>query len=597
MQQPDVSSRTGDVTCLVMAAIFLAGFAAVAIKLKDVQLDNVASITSAGEKQMLRRIRTPGERGRILASDGTVLASNRPVRLITLNPEHFQSRTQDMTATNIHNAVESAAIVVGRDSPLSMHDIERHIKRNLARPLIVWRDVTDSELARFAEHEDMLPGFECEETLVREYPEGSLASHVLGYVGRDRVDAGSGERRFNYVEFEMRGRAGLEERYDSFLRGAPGEDAVTVDARGFARKEWTVVPPQNGPDLILSLDVAMQRAAEEQLRGLKGACVALDPRNGAVLAMASSPDYNANLFVPVLTQELWQDMSNDPSKPLLNRAISGSYAPGSTFKPVTALAGMGAGFSPAAGYECTGAYRLGKMSIRCTHLWGHDPPVLDLTMALKESCNPFFCDLGMRAGTNALIMAARKAGLGARTHIDLPGEAQGIVPDDEWKRANWGEKWYPGDLAQMSIGQGMLLVTPLQMARLAGGLGTGKLATPHLKAGEKGETEPLPFPEWQLEAVRKGMKRVVKDGTGRKAGTNLAVEVAGKTGTAEVGRGATRRKNAWFIAYAPAANPTVALAIVIENGETGGATAAPKAREILKARFGELAQSGGKEGA
>ena len=587
LRQLAFGRRSGDFTCIAVAALFLAGFVALAVKLHDVQIDNVATLTYDAARQSVRRVRTPGERGRILAADGTVLAANRPTRTIVVNAEAFQKRTWEATTTNILAAVERAAAFVGRESRLSADDVQRHIKRNLARPLVAWKNVTDDELARFCENEIDLPGFSCEESDERIYPQGAAAAHIIGYVGRDRVQSSEGDERMNYVEFEMRGRGGLEDRYDSFLRGVPGEKKLTVDARGFAIREWTVVESQKGPDLVLSLDMALQYAAERELEGCKGACVALDPRDGAVLAMASSPGFDPNDFVPTLPAALWDELSHDPDKPLLNRATQGTYAPGSTFKPVTAFAGMGAGLSHSAGFDCRGAYRIGPMRIRCSHAWGHWSGRLDLADALKESCNPYFCDFAVRAGTNALITTARKVGLGSKTGIDFSVEAPGVVPDDEWKRAHWHERWYPGDLPQMAIGQGMLLVTPLQMARLAGAIGTGYLVRPHLKAGEPPEKSPLPFPKWQIDVVRDGMFRVVNasGGTGRRAGDGLGVKIAGKTGTAEVGAGATRRKNTWFICYAPVENPTVALAIVVENGETGGSTAAPKAREILKARF------------
>ncbi len=570
-------------TCLVVAALFFAGFAALALRLKDVQIEQVASLTYDAARQSVRRVRIPGQRGRILARDGTVLADNRPARAIVLNAGPYQRRTWDATATNIYAAVAAAAEIVGRASTLKLEDIEKHLKRKLARPLPVWRNVTDEELARFAEHSDELPGFECEESLERFYPQGSLAAHAIGYVGRDRPEATEGDESANFVDFEMRGRCGLEDRYDSFLRGASGVLCMTVDARGFSTREWTQIEPQKGPDLVLSLDVALQKEAQKQLEGCKGALVALDPRDGAVLAMASAPDFDLNDFVPVLKQELWRRLSTDPEKPLLCRATAGTYAPGSTFKPVTALAGLDAGLGALTQYECTGSYTVGGMRIRCTRMWGHGE--LDLAHALRESCNPYFCDFAVRAGSNAVIRAAREFGLGAKTGIDFPAEAAGVVPDDEWKREHWREKWYPGDLPQMAIGQGMLLATPLQMARIAAAIGVGYLVTPHLRASEPVERRPLPFSKEHLAAVRRGMELVVDGGTGRRAGEGVGVKVAGKTGTAEVGSLANRRKNTWFIAYAPAAKPEIAIAVVVERGESGGSTAAPKANALLRLRY------------
>ena len=259
------------------------------------------------------------------------------------------------------------------------------------------------------------------------------------------------------------------------------------------------------------------------------------------------------------------------------------YAPGSTFKPVTALAALNEGIPDSLTYECTGVYEIGEMKLRCARRWGHGPE--NLRTALRDSCNPYFCNLAMEAGTNALVSAARALGLGQKTGIDFGVDMAGVVPDDEWKRRQYGCGWYVGDLAQMSIGQSMLLVSPLQMARLAGAIGTGYLAVPRLKAGEHAELKPLPFREEHLRAVREGMELVTSAGSARSACEGVAVKVAGKTGTAEVGTGANRRNNTWFIAYAPADRPTVAIAMVIERGESGGSTTAPKVGNILRGIF------------
>ena len=384
--------------------------------------------------------------------------------------------------------------------------------------------------------------------------------------------------------------------YDSFLRGVPGERKVLVDARGFAIREWTAVAPRKGPDLDLTIDAGLQAVVERQLAGHKGACAAIDPRNGEVLALASAPGFDPNLFVPVLKQDVYDRYAKDPSKPLLNRACAGAYAPGSTFKPVTALAGLSSGFSPRETYVCDGAYELGAMKLHCSSRWGHGP--VDMRRALMKSCNPYFCNLAMDIGTNALMRAARAFGLGTKTGLDFGSDMAGTVPDAAWKAKMYRERWYPGDLAQMSIGQGMLLVSPLQMARVAGAIGTGRLVTPRLKKGLPAESVALPFPKEQLEVVRDGMRMVVAGdgvsrGTGWRAGEGVAAEVCGKTGTAEIGRGATRRNNTWFIAYAPAKSPTVAIAMVIENGESGGGTTAPKVGAVLKAIFGEKDTQGG----
>lgn len=599
--KPDENPLVPIVSCALTALLFVLGFTVLAVRLRSEQLEQTADRNFEMMNQSVRRVQTGGIRGRILARNGEELAVNVQTSSIVLNLAAFQRRTWKQTAAEIRTAIDAATQTVGRASALTDRDIERHINQKLARPLVVWNNVSEDELSRFAEHESELPGFSHVDALERRYPQGRLASQLLGYVGRERAESEAGDKKFNYYDFEMRGRAGIEFYYDSFLRGVPGERNVRVDARGFPCAEWEVVSPRPGPDLQLTIDVPIQREAERQLAGLCGACVVLDPRDGAVLALASAPGYDPNAFVPVLRRELYDAYAADPRKPLLNRACGEGYAPGSTFKPITALAGLGTGMNPDAEYECIGAFSLGEFRIRCARTWGHGE--LDLRHALKESCNSYFCRMGYEAGTNAVITAAQAFGLGAKTGIDFGTDFAGVVPDDAWKRRYYEERWYPGDVAQMSIGQGMLLVTPLQMARVIGAIGTGRLVTPHLKAGMATDSVSLPYPSRHLEVVREGLHMVVeKTGTGHRGAEGVEADVMGKTGTAEVGRGATRRKNTWFVAHAKGTDASrpdarareVAVAMVVERGESGGGTTAPKVREILKTVFNnpESAQGG-----
>ena len=578
------------VACLVLAAVVVVGLLHLAFRVYEVQVVGAADYGYASARQSIRRVQVGGERGRILDRNGRELAGNRTSLSIVCHPAKFQKRTWEATVDGILQACSNVAETIGLPLPIDRRTVRRHVNQSLAMPLFVWRDVGADELARFAEQDCESLGFSIDETEERTYPQGALAAHLLGYVGRDRGEAVAGDEKFNFFAPELRGRAGVEHYYDSFLRGVSGERKLLVDARGFAIRDWTVVEPSRGPDLRLTLDSALQRAVERQLAGLKGACAAIDPRNGDVLALASAPGFDPNDFVPVLEKELYERYASDPNKPLLNRACGGAYAPGSTFKPVVALAALNLGVPADIRYDCTGVFELGPMKLRCASRWGHGS--LDLRHALMKSCNPFFCSLGFDIGTNAVCRAAKAFGLGSKTGLDFGVDMAGTVPDAEWKNRMYGEKWYQGDLAQMSIGQGMLLVSPLQMALLAGAIGTGYRVTPHLKAGIASERTPLPFAPEHLQVVREGMRMVVAGdgesrGTGWRGGDGVAVPVSGKTGTAEIGRGAARRKNTWFIAYAPSDAPRLAVALVVENGESGGGTAAPMVGEILKAAFGE----------
>lgn len=570
------------------AAVVVIGFLVLAVRLKSVQITDSAQYGYANARQSVRRVQTAGERGRILDRHGQPLADTQIAVSIVCHPEDFQCRTWDATVESISNAIERVGARIGRPTEVHESTIRRHVRQTLPLPLVAWREISEEELAVFCEHQNEFPGFDVQESVERIYPNGSLAAHLLGYVGRERGESVAGDERFNYYVKELKGRAGIEYYYDSFLRGVPGEKKVLVDARGFAIRDWTAVEAKRGPDLQLSIDTGIQAVVENELKGHKGACVVLNPQTGEVLALASAPGFDPNDFVPYLDTDLYGRLSKDPTKPLLNRACGGSYAPGSTFKPITALAGLSVGFPPTREHECIGIYALAHMKLHCSARWGHGP--LDMRHALMKSCNPFFFDLAIDIGTNAVIQTARTMGLGSKTGIDFGEDVAGVVPDADWKMRTYHEKWFLGDLAQMAIGQGMLLASPLQMARVAGALGTGYLVTPHLKRDLPVEKTALPIPAANLKVVREGMRMVVngdgKDrGTGWRAGEDLHVVACGKTGTAEVGLGATRRKNTWFIAFAPEENPTVAIAMVIENGDSGGGTTAPKVGAILRRIF------------
>ena len=599
-----------------LGAVYLLGFLVLCSALFRLQYEDTSEFKADLALQNTRRIRVPGLRGRILDRNGAVLAECRPSHCIQCNVEEFQRRG---SATNTVAAVEEAVdrlaseLKLARHASLTHARIERHVKLSSAMPLMLWEDVSDETFARFAEHSDEYPGFDVSTRPERVYPCGRLAAHILGYTGRSRPDDADSA---HFFEHDMRGREGVERYYNRFLTGVAGERRVRVDARGFRptkQREAMMeddmdadVAPPAGLDLQLTIDKDVQAVLEAQLDGLTGAGVVLDPRDGAIIAMASAPTFDPNDCVPRLTREVYATLTNAPAKRLQNRAISESYAPGSTFKPITALAALANGWLPDDEYSCQGVYTLGNLRLHCWDRWGHGP--ITLRTALEKSCNTFFCNLGTAIGTNAVISAARAFGLGSVTGVDLGGETPGVVPDNEWKFSNFNERWYPGDTCQMSIGQGMLLVTPLQMAVVAAALANGgKIFTPYLFARTGGQPPPkpvrsVPFAREYITLVREGMRDVAEQGTGRRIRTrweeaepgtykrrrfNLNVTCAGKTGTAELGRGSTKRKNTWVIAFAPFEKPTVAMAMIVERGESGGSTVAPRVHAVLAHMFGE----------
>jgi penicillin-binding protein 2 len=363
---------------------------------------------------------------------------------------------------------------------------------------------------------------------------------------------------------------------------------IRVDARGYKYNVWQGESAVYGRDLQLTLDASLQRVLENALSEKRGAGVVIDPRNGEILAMASAPTIDPNSFIPVIREVQWARLLEDPEYPLLNRAVSGRYAPGSIFKPVTAFAAFSqTNFNPNAIHHCTGTFELGTMRLRCWDTYGHHD--IALRRAIEQSCNSYFCNLGYQTGPAALIAQAKTLGFGQKTGIDLPGESSGLLPDSEWKLDRLGEKWRPGDTCQMAIGQGLLLATPLQMAVLAATIANGgKVYKPHLVKKDN-PPEPLRSMNWSEEAltiVKGGMRDVVQQGTGRRVQL-CGTQVSGKTGTAEIDIKGVRHKNTWFLAYAPSDAPTVALVILVEDGESGGKTVAPLAREVLVSIFGE----------
>lgn len=594
-----------------LGCLFLFGFFVLGVSLYRLQTEKAGEFAEVETTQTTRRISVPALRGRILDRSGHVLADCRPSRCVICNLEELQQRGgRSNTVNAIDAAVEALSSAIRVPRTLTREQIARHVMRASALPLTVWRDLDEQAFARFAEHADAFPGFDMAVRAERRYPYGTLAAHVIGYTGRGRPGEDSvtapAERlgAHFFEELEIKGRKGVEGFYNRYLAGFPGERFLRVDARGFRPRKSAGqeladaaaddIAPTDGLDLVLTLDIGVQAELERQLEGVIGAGVVLDPRDGAVLAMASSPTFNPNDCIPHLTTAVYATLTNAPAKRGQNRAISEAYAPGSTFKPVTALAALATGWLPDDEYDCTGVYQLGPWKLRCWDYYGHGP--INLRQALEQSCNTFFCNVGSAIGTNALVEAARAFGLGACTGIDLGEETPGVVPDETWKKLHYNEPWYPGDTCQMSIGQGMLLVTPLQMAVVAATLANGGTRVKpylHKKAGmDASGTQPqpegpvVPFSQESIDLVREGMRDVVTKGTGRKIATGLPVTCAGKTGTAEIGRGETRRKNTWVIAFAPYEAPTVAMAMIVERGESGSKTVAPRVNAVFAEIFG-----------
>ncbi|MBN1334133.1 MAG: penicillin-binding protein 2, partial [Synergistales bacterium] len=411
----------------------------------------------------------------------------------------------------------------------------------------------------------------------RSYPAGPLVAHALGYVGEISSEELKSTSEYDYSGGDLIGKNGIERQYEWKLRGLPGEQAIEVDARGRKIKTLDITPATKGKDLYLTLDLGAQNLVSRLFQDKRGAAIALDVTNGEILVLYSSPVYDNNPLTWGVSSAEWRSLMNDPEKPMMNRAISGLYSPGSVFKPLVALAALDKGvISSSTRFYCSGKFRLGDRQFRCWQKYGHGS--VNLVNALKDSCDVYFYQVGLKVGIDDLIKWGLIMGLGTPTGIDLPGELSGNIAGRDWKKENLGENWYPGDTVNYSIGQGFLLMTPIQIARMYAYIANeGKIITPHLAKDHFTETRISPVDTTQLRLVKKGLEEVVRKGTGAAAG-QFDVSIAGKTGTIQNPHGPD---HALFAGYAPSDAPRFAAVVMVEAGEHGSTVAAPIVGELL----------------
>ena len=566
----------------------LAALSFLGVALWRAQVVNTLKYTTSLDRQSMRRVRLPAIRGTIQDRNGVPLAVNRPSYCIAVYAEELRlpgraSRTVD----EIERVLDGLAGVIGRPREVTREDIEKHIQIRRPLPLLAWRNIDNRVLARWAESRVSFPGVDVAIEPVREYPRGALAAHVLGYVGRlDPVLDGT----FHYYLPEMEGKTGVERTLNERLSGQAGGRLIRVDASGFRYAEEGIRAAVPGEDVRLTIDADIQEVLEKVLEGERGAGVVIDPRNGDILALASSPAFSPESIRSV---EAFGALGSDPSKPLYNRAIAGVYPPGSTFKPVVAIAALeNRRATGDTEFACPGYYMVGKRRIDCWSRRGHGR--IGMRKAIEQSCNSYFCQLGLQCGYVRVYHMAEAIGFGYRTEVELPGEARGLLPGDAWKRKAYnGDGWRDGDTCNVSIGQGALLVTPVQMAVFAAALANGgRVWRPRLVMRRDGSTagelaNEMGWSPATMAVVRGGMHDVVQaeNGTGKRARIP-GIEMAGKTGSAEYGPPSDRKKHAWMILFAPYREPRYAAALVIEDGVSGGITTAPRMREIMKSIFG-----------
>jgi penicillin-binding protein 2 len=540
-------------------------------------------------------------RGLIVDRFGIAMATNSPSYRAILVAE----QTPNLKAT-----LEAFSAIV----PLSERDIAKAMKERQHtqdfKPITVKDDLNWEEVNAVELNLPDLPGISIEIDQKRVYPFGGITSHILGYVAvpNEKDVERDPDPLLKQPGFRI-GKNGLERQYDAALRGGAGESQLEVNSFGRVIRELARQEGQPGGDLVTTLDIGLHQFAHQRLSSeMAGAAAVMDVYTGDLLALVSTPSYDPTAFYRGLTNDEWQELSNDIYGPLTNKAVAGQYAPGSTFKMMTALAALRAGVSPNDHVYCNGVTVLGSARFHCWKREGHGS--LDMTNALKFSCDVYFYEMARRAGIDRLAETARMFGLGSVEGLDLPGEKPGLIPDSQWKKATFGDIWHPGETLVAGIGQGFITATPLQLCVMAARIANGGYAVkPRLvrrvtDESQNDEGSPV-FPSLEispdhLKVLRTGMDMVsnTERGTAFRSRIDIpGMELAGKTGTSQVrritmaerARGVIKndqlpwdkRDHALFVAFAPVHAPRYACSVVVEHGGGGSAVAAPIARDIL----------------
>lgn len=576
------------------------GFALLVLigRVVDMQLFHAPVFQEKAHQNMVREVPISGPRGLILDRQGRVLARNTARFTIRLVPSEVSHPTR---------ALERISDLLKLPADQA-RELGRQLQEMPAEPIVIKESLDDVTLARFAEIQGDFPGIQLEVNPVREYPLGSLGSHVLGYVGEIDEDTLRRLRGKGYFHGEWVGKDGVELAHERLLHGSPGTRAIQVDATGRPVRRLEERPPHPGNDLFLTLDARLQRTAEEALAGtleiLKerngvgsgGVVVAIEAQTGRVRALASLPQYNPNHFARGISSRRFSRLVEDPRAPLMDRAVCGAYPPGSTYKIITTSAALAEGLAtPNSVYYCPGYQMVGGLPFNCFVTSGHG--ALDLVNCLAHSCDVAYYQMGTQLGLERMEKYSRAFGIGEKTGVDLPGEVTGNLPHPGWKEENVHEEWFAGDSANMAIGQGFLAVSPLQMAVATAAVANGgKVYRPYLleriqdSAGGLHDVpaRPLrrvPVDEAFLAVVRAGMLGAVDRGTA--AGVDSSgLDMAGKTGTVENSPTPDNpygRNHTWFTSFAPASRPDLVVTVFLEkSGGYGGSLAAPVAAKVFR---------------
>jgi penicillin-binding protein 2 len=553
----------------------------------SIQVRNPEFYSERAESNRIKAVPIVAPRGKILDRDGRVIVDNHSSYSVLLARENLKME-------------HLRPIADGLD--LDYNDLVARINRFKSRPkyepIVIKEELTTAEVAFVEAHRDpeFFPEMEVFHSQKRLYPQNQVAAHLVGYTSEISDKELDMPEFAKYEQGDIIGKAGIERQYNDTLRGIDGQRRVVVDNLGRVRQETEMKEAKPGKNLQLTIDLDLQVVAELAMADKMGAVVALDPRNGEVLAMVSRPAYDPNKFAVRIQTADWKNLTSNPDNPLLNRAIQAQLAPGSTFKPLMALAGLETGsIDDSFTVHCGGGASFYGHFHKCWQTHGG----ISLHRAIVQSCDVYFYNVGNRMGIDNIALYAEQAGFGHRTGIDLPNEAEGIVPSTQWKARTLRQKWYAGETISVSIGQGYLTVTPLQLASAIGGIAMGGLwYKPHLVKGHEEPPRKYPLDPVKVQKVVDGMYGVVNEGgTGVRAQLK-GIEICGKTGSAQTASNAYAKShkgaaqdNSWFVGFGQRNNPEIAVVALWQNGEHG-MLSAPVVRDVLKAYYDKKARLG-----
>jgi penicillin-binding protein 2 len=544
------------------------------------------------DNNRLREVQIQAPRGLIYERQGNILVENIPAYNLMLD----RSR-----AVDVNRSLQVAAQTLGRPVEELRAAIERQPGKTLFQPVLIAEDLSLSQVARLSVVSLEHPEFETEVGHLRLYRYGPMTEHLLGYLG-EVTEKELARPNTPLRSGDLVGRKGIEQSFDDHLRGIDGERIVIVDSRGRPKEETRRQRSEAGEQLELAVDLDLQQEAARFFEGKEGAAVALDPNTGEVRMLFSAPAFNPNLFSRRLDQAAWQELVETPTHPLQDRALQSTYSPGSVFKIIMAVAGLTDGvINTQSRVYCPGSARIYNRRFRCWKRGGHG--WVELRRAIKESCDVYFYQLGKELGISRIAHYSRLFGFGQPTGIEISGEKQGLVPDPEWSLEFRGTPWYPGETISVAIGQGPVLVTPIQLATMMATVANGgyRVVPRVTQVSPQPKLEPVGVEPAALEAVRDALWAVVNEkGTGARAHVP-GIDVAGKTGTVQVVRQETwiksedlpyeKRDHAWFASFATGGDRQLVVIVFVEHGGKGSRAAAPLAKKLYEIYFRDLLDS------